>query len=478
MAHDLSTELYNEIFSQIDLRADLINVACACRSFASLILPLHSEYRVIRAAGPVPWIWTHLVGRPDLARNIREIYLGYFGGDSIERLPTSLVKEVNDNDSTTDDLVAARTMAAALVEMTRLEVISWGITEEPVVSLRYQHIVLQAMTRLSPLKSLTLLFDTKFSDWSQLPEEDSGLMWDLPNLKVVYLGGNAWTLPCYQTILGLTQSSQTLETLSIPGIVLDKHHSEINLPSLKELDAGFEFIIDPNISHFLKRHTSVETLTLAFKEPLSLLPGTLPHLRSLTAPVEFLRSMEASYQHWISEGFCPTPWRICKLNVRVCLAELLTFTCLDRGALHHLHVRDDSPEEVRRTGELFTNIKHISVAPSKWILIAIEEGQTPFDEWVKLLASFKNVETFMDVGPYSPIAWDDHRLRAAVFTLASLCPKLQKFTQTICAFENSSASSRICIKRRKISCDTTSTGTGQGTVVLNGELIWYEVLET
>lgn len=184
MANTLSVELCDEIFSQVDLRTDLINVACACRSFASLLLPRHTEYRIIRMARPLPWIWVHLVKRPDLARNIREIYFCPSSSDFVERLPTSLVQEVDDSQHTVHGLAAARTMAAALARMTHLRIISCGITGKSMVSTRYQHVILQPMTKLSTLESLTLWFDTKFGDWSRLPTEGSRLVDLKPFLSV------------------------------------------------------------------------------------------------------------------------------------------------------------------------------------------------------------------------------------------------------------------------------------------------------
>ncbi|TFK62701.1 hypothetical protein BDN72DRAFT_725355, partial [Pluteus cervinus] len=70
----LAHELLDEIFSQIDSLSDLFHLALACRLFASLIIPGHSEYRHICAdMNAAPVIWAHLARRTDLAKNIRSI---------------------------------------------------------------------------------------------------------------------------------------------------------------------------------------------------------------------------------------------------------------------------------------------------------------------------------------------------------------------------------------------------------------------
>ncbi|TFK60390.1 hypothetical protein BDN72DRAFT_727487, partial [Pluteus cervinus] len=70
----LPAEVIQQILPEIELHRDLVNFACASRLCSQLVIPRHSEYRVLRLEETTSsHVWTHLVRRPDSACNIREI---------------------------------------------------------------------------------------------------------------------------------------------------------------------------------------------------------------------------------------------------------------------------------------------------------------------------------------------------------------------------------------------------------------------
>ncbi|TFK71114.1 hypothetical protein BDN72DRAFT_730040, partial [Pluteus cervinus] len=70
----LASEILDEIFSHIEHHRDLVNLACVCRTFALVLVPRHTEYRVIKIQSAAPFVWAHLARRRDLTRNIREVH--------------------------------------------------------------------------------------------------------------------------------------------------------------------------------------------------------------------------------------------------------------------------------------------------------------------------------------------------------------------------------------------------------------------
>ncbi|TFK67089.1 hypothetical protein BDN72DRAFT_725738, partial [Pluteus cervinus] len=71
---DLPVDVLQQIPPEIEDHRDLVNFACASHLCSQLIIPRHTEYRVLRLGTKnSSHIWAHLARRPDLARDIREI---------------------------------------------------------------------------------------------------------------------------------------------------------------------------------------------------------------------------------------------------------------------------------------------------------------------------------------------------------------------------------------------------------------------
>jgi hypothetical protein len=88
----LARETLEDIASNLDSHRDLISLALVSSAWKAIIIPRHSQYRVIRIREDMPRLWAHLAQRADLARTVKAIHL-YDEHDllSPQIYPTTLV---------------------------------------------------------------------------------------------------------------------------------------------------------------------------------------------------------------------------------------------------------------------------------------------------------------------------------------------------------------------------------------------------
>ncbi|TFK67041.1 hypothetical protein BDN72DRAFT_726648, partial [Pluteus cervinus] len=71
---DLPEDIIQQILPEIEHHRDLVNFACTSRLCSKLVIPQHTEYRVLRLGTTTSsHVWAHLARRPDLASTIREV---------------------------------------------------------------------------------------------------------------------------------------------------------------------------------------------------------------------------------------------------------------------------------------------------------------------------------------------------------------------------------------------------------------------
>ena len=121
----LPGEIIDEIALELDLHEDLINFALASHACASIVIPRHTQYRIIRVRNAGFQLWAHLARRADIARNIREVHMcerhNYTAPD---RVPTTLIDPQLDLPQSSEaDRV--RNVCEALSHMVDLRVFSW-----------------------------------------------------------------------------------------------------------------------------------------------------------------------------------------------------------------------------------------------------------------------------------------------------------------------------------------------------------------
>ena len=121
----LPDEILDEIASELDLHEDLINFALASHPCSNIVIPRHTQYRIIRVRNAGFQLWAHLARRADIARNIREVHMcerhNYTAPD---RIPTTLIDPQLDL-SQSSEVDRVRNICEALSHMSDLRVFSW-----------------------------------------------------------------------------------------------------------------------------------------------------------------------------------------------------------------------------------------------------------------------------------------------------------------------------------------------------------------
>ena len=159
----LPDEILEEIVAELDQHKDLISFALASRSCAALVIPHHTEYRILRVRHPLPNMWAHLARRADLSRNIREVHIcerhNYLSPD---HYPITLIDKNIDNALVNaEESVRIRNICQALGHMHRLQVFSWSWKDVqgqqwPTSHPDHENAVLVAVSKLPALEKLNL----------------------------------------------------------------------------------------------------------------------------------------------------------------------------------------------------------------------------------------------------------------------------------------------------------------------------------
>jgi len=125
----LPHELLDIIFSQLDSHSDLVHLALSTLIFKQLIIPRHTDYRVICTRHRLPALWAHLAKRADLARNIKEVHLRErYNQSSPDRYPKDYPEQNVFTFATEEQDEDARiqNMCIALGHMSHLRTFTWS----------------------------------------------------------------------------------------------------------------------------------------------------------------------------------------------------------------------------------------------------------------------------------------------------------------------------------------------------------------
>lgn len=163
----LPTETLDGIASYIDLHSDLLSLGLACKSMAALVIPRHTEYRIIRIQHPMPAMWAHLARRADLARNLREVSISERRSyTTANRFPHTLIDRSLDPASIgasaeIEEDRRVRNMCKALSHMRHLKVFTWSANtfppSPPTVKKKHEDDIFAALSKLPSLVHLGIL---------------------------------------------------------------------------------------------------------------------------------------------------------------------------------------------------------------------------------------------------------------------------------------------------------------------------------
>ncbi|TFK62894.1 hypothetical protein BDN72DRAFT_964269 [Pluteus cervinus] len=290
---NLPEEIIDLILPEIEHHRDLVNFACASRLCSQLVVPRHTEYRVLRL-GTVhcTHIWAHLARRTDLACNIREINIEQVDA-AHPRAPSSLINDVDQEKR--DGEIEEEEMLRVLAKMPRLKSFSWEhrfITwPEPRADYRYfAPKVFDVLQRVGSVEHLRLetIDEFKFNE----PIEECGL-WKMIHLRSLLLTSKRdW--PPQKLLVDWFNSLSCLELLSLPPDIFEMHHSSLFFPSLRLLGVWSSYSdINQAVLTFLERHSGIEGLTWYshVRAPSDIASNFLPKLRQLHCRYDFFRML-------------------------------------------------------------------------------------------------------------------------------------------------------------------------------------------
>ncbi|KAJ7173440.1 hypothetical protein C8R46DRAFT_1082808 [Mycena filopes] len=262
----LPQELMDDILADLE-HADLVSLALVSRGGNALVIPRHTEYRILRTRHLLPAVWAHLARRADLARGIREVHITTRTDHSAsDRVPRALVDR-------TDEKLAVEPAAP------------------PTVTKGHEDRVLAALAAKPTLRHLALsgMFGVYAPGLAYDPESRGYPLWGFQNLTSISLRGDAWIKPGnaghLKRMLG---RSSGLEFIELP--MEFSTLAECKFPALKKLNlflqAGGSRSIDPCFVRFLNDHPTIEDLSWLPLGPVYLSPRTLPSLRRVRTNVQ------------------------------------------------------------------------------------------------------------------------------------------------------------------------------------------------
>ncbi|TFK66916.1 hypothetical protein BDN72DRAFT_843613 [Pluteus cervinus] len=324
---DLPIEIIEQILPEIEHHRDLINFACTSQLSSQLVIPHHTEYRILRlGTSSSAHIWTHLARRPDLACNIREIDIELHAARP-PREPSALIEDVDFEERTWE--VREDEIARALGYMRRLKSFAWehrslsptfpGPNER-----HFAPVVLDTLQKIGTVEHLYLDMDHwfKFNE----PIEECGL-WRMSQLHSLALRGTyeAEDWPSRSTrnamvLVNWLNSLTSLEVLRLPWGMFEEHQTLLFFPKLRYLNIQYTestaVVLD-----FLERHPTLQDLTWYsnwnFPAPSQLPSNFLPELRRFEGRYDFfevlasrteingdlipIRKFESLILHWMDE---------------------------------------------------------------------------------------------------------------------------------------------------------------------------------
>ncbi|KAJ7760187.1 hypothetical protein B0H14DRAFT_382499 [Mycena olivaceomarginata] len=423
----LPQELLDEILSDLEHR-DLVALALASRAACALVIPRHTEYRILRTRHLLPAMWAHLARRADLARNIREVHIcDRANRGASERVPRTLVlaeeKKEKEKGKIADAVEAearrVRDVCKALGHMRRLHTFTWAWEVEPparpTVQPGHETAILEVLARKKGLRHLGLSGMFGVHAPGAAYDQDSMVypLWRFSNLTSLSLRGDTWIKPANALHLKrmLMRSAVSLEYLELPmefsGL------SECKFPYLKRLylflQSGGIRSIDPCVVRFLNAHPAIEELSWLPLGPVYLSPHMLPALRRLRTSVQVAGMLDDCDQ-----------------------LESLDIYQLDPATLVGLKNLQGARESVKRVklhafGDLAAMYAVAEMFPElTWLSMPSRYGHFSLEDWLSLLPRFTKLEVFRGQGLWAAVTLNMQRMHGVIMQLVQSCPNLKQ----------------------------------------------------
>ncbi|KAJ7065435.1 hypothetical protein C8F01DRAFT_1125610 [Mycena amicta] len=421
----LPQELLDEIVSELD-HADLVAVALVSRACSALVIPRHTEYRVIRTRHLLPAMWAHLARRADLARNIREVHIAERSNRTTsDRIPRTLLlvehggSKSNNNGKDLLEENRVRNLCTALGHMQKLHTFTWSWEVSPpaapTVEPGMESAVLDVLAAKSTLRHLGLagLFGMHAPGRVADPESFGYPLWRFEGLRSLSLRGDAWIKPANALhVRRMLSQSLDLEYLELP-MELAATLAELKFPALTRLNlflhSGGTRTLDAHAVRFLAAHPNLTHLSWTPLGQIYLTPNALPSLRALHSSISVVSMLDGCTQLESLDIYQLDPATLIELAEGGLRGE-----SIKRVRLHSFGDID----ELRRLATLFPNITWLSL-PSRYAHFTL-------DDWLDVLPRFQKLEVFRGQGLWAAVTLDMARMHGVIMRLVQLCPQLKE----------------------------------------------------
>ncbi|TFK67034.1 hypothetical protein BDN72DRAFT_116228 [Pluteus cervinus] len=404
---DLPAEMIESIISEIPRTRDLVQLACTCSFFRDLIIPRHTEYRVLRlpdtTAGQFDYLWSHLSQRPNLTRNMRKVH-------------------VSASDIT--DIGWGALFPKTLVEKDH-QLNSLNEREEIILSalrLMFLRFLFNTLSVMPSMKRLNLVIVTPTTH-RPYPDEFAVESRHTPSLRHLRLGGKYWaTSPLVLLTRDWLLTLTSLRSLRLNPTLVPQC-DKLSFPTLRKLRVS-PCTSSPVLIEFLVRHNKIEVLDWSSTGTMTLPSGILPNLQSIRCDFEFLKAMNVAD---VQDGGSPLNRSIERLVLEDTYwpdledVPLCNSTCLDNTKLCYLalgYIKDTN--SLKTLASSFPMIKELKI---RGIIL-------PFDreELYSIIQLFTHLEVFQSSVIWEGLPIEDYQeeLEERVRNLASLLPNLRQ----------------------------------------------------
>ncbi|KAJ7611612.1 hypothetical protein FB45DRAFT_940422 [Roridomyces roridus] len=403
---DLGFDVVELVLGQVSLHSDLVSFAACSRACHELVVPRHSEYRILRLRELRPQVWAHLARRPDLARYIREVCWESWSPkpEGPERYPSTLLdstKVPNDPETVLADI------CKALKSMEHLQSFTWSKAEPSIYR------ILQG----SPSLFRLCIHDVRRDHGLGPPDaEDANYpLWHISNLKELSLSQRWWPQRLHEWFLRCPDL-QVLQIRLPPDPLL----AECSFPHLRRLDLLAPAAVETSVIEFLQRHPTIEDLQwFPHTESLQLGHGSLPRLKRLTTTTEFACTV-------LSDPTVPHRAIECVGQLSLDERTWRALAAINTTRLKELQIwRHDNLETIHRLAELVPQLRRLEIPRFGLATRSDADKNHTVDDYIEAVSRFPCLE-FLDSSLWLALGGNSEKINA----LASRCPNLQRLGQS------------------------------------------------
>ncbi|KAF7353657.1 F-box domain-containing protein [Mycena venus] len=416
----LPFDVTEQILGRVECRGDLVSFAAASTACKELVIPRHTEYRVLRV-GDRPEIWAHLHGRPDLARNIRHVTIRGAPPLKIyskpERYPVSLVDTTVLRSDSPETVIS--NICQALRSMDSLRSFTWIAAWSPLGPYidfpHYYNDVFQALKDSKSLVRFKIVDKMAPAAIFKPLEDEEYPLWhigDLQSLSVRQLGW--WP----QGLNSLLLRSPNLQSLDIRLPNEGSHVlTSCHLPQLRRLNlnstgsCGEKEIVD-----FLQTHPTIEDLRwYPHNDTLRLSHGSLPNLKSLITSPGIACSV-------LSDPTLPNRAIECISQLSLDEPTLAILDAIDTSQLRDIRVwRYAGLASIDHLAELFPHLTHLEI-PKFGIPTRddTENNNYTIDDYIHTLSKFRCLEYLIDSAIWPVLLLDEANINSLAIKCSSL----------------------------------------------------------